>query len=522
MRLFATRPRFLWSIPVCAALVVACVTREFSDSPVLSAIDPSEVHGLDVNDVSILFPMPLSEKQSAGLLKFSDSNNSRKKILEPQIFEQIIASSRSRFSMIPGADVYDNWKIVGMRWNPCAESTNLNNFNFISDFKNCKFEIRLIAQPLLKNLTYANYAIQLNFDLPNINQELTLKNLVTDLFKLKLNSPEDTNHRPLGIHPGLQKSQLNSIYSANFKEMILKYVSQSTLNTVAFMGSEKNSFPVSFLKFNISSEKAEFINISDLETKNLSIHTKKKEPNSNLILQAADPRRQSQHNTNCETCHTSTLSQNQWLDYSKRPDFFVPDTGISGHATAGSIPKTAESSFRSFGFEGNEAIVSLRTINESSVLAAAVNRVILQKLNPSPQAPVNLRSNNNLEFKVDFSAFVSGKDSQNHKKIQAKFEKLRLREGETVTIASGTMPFPSRDNWNAQLHVHSANQNTARVQLYLVKTNATHETFLTLPVMAAPIGTQSIFANNNTDQIAEIKNLRLALIPSWTVHPKID
>jgi hypothetical protein len=103
---------------------------------------------LDVNDVTVLFPY---DSASEGL----SPDLSLDSFMSRDIFAQVIAASKTvnitHLSPL-GSDVYENWKIVSFRFDPCAPSAKMVSGDIPADLvgqvPGCIVQLRLIAQPV--------------------------------------------------------------------------------------------------------------------------------------------------------------------------------------------------------------------------------------------------------------------------------------------------------------------------------------------------------------------------------------
>jgi hypothetical protein len=103
---------------------------------------------LDVNDVSVLFPFDRTTGTFSPDLPL-DAFMSR------EVFDQVIAASRTvRISHADplGSDVYENWRIVSFRFDPCSPSPTLASGTIPPELEGvvpgCIVNLRLVAQPV--------------------------------------------------------------------------------------------------------------------------------------------------------------------------------------------------------------------------------------------------------------------------------------------------------------------------------------------------------------------------------------
>jgi len=250
--------------------LMGCKTRNTSRVNAenkISQVSAPTGEGLDVSDVSILFPMGLTEKEKKNYLGFSDLGFEGQPLFPKKMFDAIKAMAISEGTHMdfvgPNSDSvprdagkYENWKILGFRFDPC--STNKNHLEIlergsISDQDNCLLLLRLVAQPvsfgpqrdrfrpdafLEEKLGVEDLTIHLIYSVKPEIQKETLREVAGDLLALKKASPVSTSFVPLGVHPGLAKEEMkgSAPFTQQTKAFILKYMGASRLKKVAFMG----------------------------------------------------------------------------------------------------------------------------------------------------------------------------------------------------------------------------------------------------------------------------------------------
>lgn len=209
---------------------------------------------LDVNDVSILFPLPGDEKDIPKMVPINFQNADGVSPMTPELFKEIISRHLSKIDvegqlkpLASGADFTGNnrngrigesfgpfgeigdWKIVAMRYDSCAPVQNHNVLGHAPrpmpstiDPEACTPQLRLTAQPVMarrresvsrfgtegngdSSAIASDYAIHMLFTLKD-NEPLAL---YKDLQKFKQDCGDLTSSVPLGIHPCL-KAEVNS------------------------------------------------------------------------------------------------------------------------------------------------------------------------------------------------------------------------------------------------------------------------------------------------------------------------
>lgn len=251
---------------------LSCQTRLFNSSNTSQTeqTNPSKnFRLLDVNDVSFLFPLPKNLQELAGLLKISQPGQDGQPLMPQDIFNLVKAkgeeagiqfdTARRGQTMIPlEAHRYDAWRVVGMRFDPCANSTTHKSINTNSDLAGCIFELRLTAQPLQPAPTAPSiitpegttlttgpeafatddFALHLIYSIPQEKQAEVLSSLVSDLREIKNSAPLSTTGLPLGIHPAMLKEGTGTEgkYAKRVRQTILKHFGGTKLTSVALSG----------------------------------------------------------------------------------------------------------------------------------------------------------------------------------------------------------------------------------------------------------------------------------------------
>jgi len=227
---------FVVASPLLFSVAAACgggsagagaTSDEAQTSGPVAAPDPNAL--LDVNDVSFLFGF--DDKTREPIPKLSVEA-----LWPAKIFDQVTSFGPAQTGLghvdLPNeAKVVANWRIYGMRVDPC------------SDFTSCTtVQIRFIAQPISTDTRAPqDTAAHIVFGAP---ASLALP-IVARLQKIKALSKaakHDTDGVPLGEHPGLRQPGAVADEVARF---VNDFVIQTPLSLlgVAFQGVQKSSAP---------------------------------------------------------------------------------------------------------------------------------------------------------------------------------------------------------------------------------------------------------------------------------------
>jgi hypothetical protein len=165
----------------------------------------------DVNDVSVMFPLP-AFGQSASLLLGLDAQAKGGILLSQSKFAQMVTG--------PGQVAYAGWRVISFRFDTCGVDSALPGL--------CLPQLRLEVMPAGAGAT-EDAAIHLIYNI----DPLDLVNVVLDLHTLKTTSPAKTSGVPLGIHPGLAAAGLDSDYARSVEAFVRKYVGEPQLVRIA-------------------------------------------------------------------------------------------------------------------------------------------------------------------------------------------------------------------------------------------------------------------------------------------------
>jgi hypothetical protein len=408
---------------------------------------------LDVNDVSILFPLGSDglprpniavDDSSAPLFgpgtfktvtEFARSGSEGFKDPDTDSNEEILGQ-KPHVHMEDGVLDRKNWRVVAMRFDPCAPGGLALGFN---DLK-CVAEIRLVAQPFVDGQAQdvaAHLVYNLGFSVTN---QKMLAEAVSDLQAIKAASRVPTTGEPLGVHPGLaaEVKSGGSDLAGKVEAFIKKYAARAQeiklLNKV-FSPPRLTAFMVKDGDFTTPGDAAEwYFMIGDVVNdawspteispvgkgvmfEKLSFKQKQggegdfepkdkdgwasvgghflpkfkpaaadSEPlflgdkNPATAHGVEDPGKSTVTNVDCVSCHTST-SRTVALDLPGATRLPAPK-GITALVRRENLQSSA-ANVRNFGYFAGQATVSMRTLNETAGVADFLDRSVLKGLGPS-------------------------------------------------------------------------------------------------------------------------------------------
>lgn len=381
------------------ALLASCTSREFeeksdgNDVQQVSARAPvAGATGLDVNDVSFLFGQVQNDADIDKLLPISAAGIGGTPLVPRPVFDQVVRSGMAAPPGLPagsffqGNELYENWHIVAMRFDPCASTTNHARLTR-QQLSGCRFEMRLVAQPLRRitnnPLSYDDFTMHLIYEPTAATKIDVMTSLARELQRLKSTSSVDTTGLPLAVHPTMEAEGLSGPYATELKRIILKFMGAQRLVSIAFMSSLKGAPPWTFRAFSIGgggrtvSGAVRLPNGSNFDSStDASIDV-------NRSLRVVDPRQVTQFSETCVNCHRATARLIDLPTLVTNPSFFEPPNGVTGFAANQKLLTLEKWEFRNFGFFGKKPQISLRTVNETAAVADLVNRTLLNVPNPA-------------------------------------------------------------------------------------------------------------------------------------------
>lgn len=183
----------------------------------------------DLNDVSVLFPLPGPSEASEAVLLAPQNAGAKGELLpwsEFQIVPTLLNNGHGN------ATVYrESLRVVALRIDPCPAGAD-----------ECLPEMRLVWQPIERdaegnssgNWTSRDGAVHAFYSLSQDD----LAGLRSALMKLKTRAIAEgveLERVPLGVHPALRNAQTAKWFSPALKSLVLKYCGQTNLRKMTFM-----------------------------------------------------------------------------------------------------------------------------------------------------------------------------------------------------------------------------------------------------------------------------------------------
>jgi hypothetical protein len=394
---------------------------------------------LDMNDVSLLFPLadPQGLPQSDELLSVRAPGKGGP-LLSDEAFQAVLGAA-----LLPGdrplvqiATVPvsfgdpSNWKVVGVRADDCAKLR--------ADAPGCIPQLRLVAQLLERQADAAqDQTLHLVYNLAPADFD----ELVADLLALKASSSVPTNGAPLGVHPAMAAEGAAGPFAAALKGVIAKHVGQPNLFAVAAMLTLRNGDPrgtewrfsngvfqngtfvqpplpcvdpslksVSVFGSGLSNALSAPPTCADAVNEMVDSHAggaflqrtpEEQQAAVDAQLRTENPNVTQFQQSTCLGCHVggralARVKGFEFLEagFDQNPNRFVPEAGIATAFRSGRRdPNQAEpdDSFdlngpyevRAFGYLSDLPSYTMRTVNETAHVVAALNK----RLAETPPAP---------------------------------------------------------------------------------------------------------------------------------------
>lgn len=354
---------------------------------------------LDLSDVSVLFPLPASEK--VDLLIGGETVGKTGELLPLSLVQKI----PQLLKIASNEQVYPYIKVMGIRFDPCfSEGTTVLR---------CKKQIRMVWQPVSaddENVTTFDASLHSFYDLTEADFQL----LIQDLKRLRERYQMPAT--ALGVNPILKAEGLEGDYYKQLTAVVLKYVGQKNLVRVTFMllGQDGNMW--TFGGFDIADNNLTPIQIPRLQaTTQVFKNAIKPDPIKfngglqpepagadliNFLIKDSDQVTLSReqeirdsvkaafrienplvHNAgtmDCVSCHAAQAARNWTLVKFSDVDFITENSDSiyksDLNLTNPSPLQNKTNVMRAFGYFLDSPIVSQRTINESAEAARVINQ----------------------------------------------------------------------------------------------------------------------------------------------------
>ena len=355
--------------------------------------------GWDLNDVSILLPLPTTS-ESGALARASDAGD-KGELLPWAVVEGFDTLFHRRDQRV----TYSELRALGIRIDPCFKEKGV-----------CHRQIRLVWQPVLTNgneITTLDTAVHSFYEL---TAEEFAQALV-DLEALERESGVRTASLPLGVHPAAKAQGVSGRYVAGVRSFLLKFAGQKNLTRATAMFTRgPGNILWGFSGVDIVEGKPQVMIVPRTGNRTLQTFVNRSMPGTDYdrpvitpdlapgedvlewllgdtpvlrdareadivedMISAAkiqNPNFHSPETMDCVSCHTSgpslALGLRMFPTLKDKAEGFTFQSSfdLSNHT----VHKDHTRNLRAFGYFGNEPAFSQRLINESAAIAEALNQ----------------------------------------------------------------------------------------------------------------------------------------------------
>jgi hypothetical protein len=352
--------------------------------------------GLDLNDVSWLFPLPAPAQRSQ--LLSLESAGAKGPLLPRALYDGLPPLVENE----PNADVFADLAVVSARIDPCFPATATGG---------CIKQLRLVVQPVrLEQLqvTTADATLHLFYELSDAEFEFARQTVLD----LKAIAGSSTQRLPLDVHPVMKAQGLAGPYAVKLKGLILATCGAQNLTRVAFMQLVQLDVAWNFGAFDVReaalvadpiprlSERT-LQGVQEFGSTDFRNGTLQPAPSGDLLdvllseselrltdqrtydraltsaLRLEHPARTSPKTADCGSCHVVSRALRNArgerpADLGSHADRYVgnPRFDLRRVDAVGDDPRA----LRAFGYFGRQSALSQRTIHESADVAEALSR----------------------------------------------------------------------------------------------------------------------------------------------------
>lgn len=187
--------------------------------------DELRARAWNVNDVSLLFPLPADDTGS----KLLPMKSGQKVLLPEQVFKMLGDQDVGLpfLTETPGRDqLYPKLRVTAVRIDPCFDAHDPTAQS------GCKRQIRLTAQPVANGELF-DASIHLFYPLSDVA-------FVTALRDLRDLKRPNTGNPALSVHPVMKREGLDGAFAKKLKDIVLAACDQANLSRMTFMATGRS------------------------------------------------------------------------------------------------------------------------------------------------------------------------------------------------------------------------------------------------------------------------------------------
>ncbi|MEO9232745.1 MAG: hypothetical protein ABI421_05400 [Polyangiaceae bacterium] len=396
-----------------AALVPACAVDASSDDDTTSADVKRTPTTVQMNDVSILYPLATSASDIDNYLS-PTSKGAGGQMLPSKIFDAIATQVQG----IDGAPQIDDLHVIAARLDPCFAQIGP-----VTDPSSCSHMIRLVYQSVMAGttkgapVTVADSGFHVFYSLTADQFDAALKEIVN----LRVANSDGKDLGALTVHPIMKSQGLSGAYAQGLNAIIQKYAGAGNIIKITgFLGVFSQHTSWNFAASDVANGKPTVDKIASLAddaveqtvslgtaptdliqlgflqtTTNDNVQpllTAVVQDDTDAVRQAAfdsalrveNPNFNSPNTIDCASCHTAEIAR-QLIGQ----DFFKLSTSGDANAFVSNskyVTKTDTTTkylakqpnglavnLHAFSYDGTDPMIILRVINETAAIVAALN-----------------------------------------------------------------------------------------------------------------------------------------------------
>ena len=381
--------------------LAACASEELEeDIDELGSEVKRTPRQVQMNDVSILFPVAKNEKEKAAYLRAS-TKIAGGVILPANLYTSETGQPMERTKLppvgAPNETPYNELHVTAMRLDPCFASLSANPKESA-----CENQLRLILQPG----TGQDSAVHVFYTITRAE----LVEAVTEIIALR-NASTTADLGPLNVHPLMKKEGLLGPTATGIHELIKRYASEKNLSKFTVF-SARDNFNWDFSSHAVKDGQAtrETIVTTDASTQNFFVgfgqkpqgifspptkhidnvtlllnetnwnaaSTTARKKAADAALRVLNPGKHSPNTIDCASCHVAEpgLAERAPTAFSaKNINRFVADKRwINAYVMRRmQTSRTEGNNFHIFSYKNDVARISTRAINETAGVVAYLN-----------------------------------------------------------------------------------------------------------------------------------------------------